>query len=153
MNSVYRKPRFSVIYAHFNSLFSSTYKIGSIQILLYRCFWICSDQHKFHLDLVKLMDVFKSSGCLENFISNCFKTFLDNKHRIQKKVITVPDKPFVLVLLYLGPLSLQTRTKFRKSLKGIPNCCKLQIAFKSQNKLANAFKKLGTYRNLASQSI
>ena len=41
---------------------------------------------------------------------------------------------------YLGPLSLQTRTKLKKSLKGILNCCKLQIAFKSQNKLAKAFR-------------
>ena len=36
-------------------------------------------------------------------------------------------------------LSLQTRTKLRKSLEGILNCCKLQIVFKSQNKLAKAF--------------
>ena len=45
-----------------------------------------------------------------------------------------------LVLLYLGPLPLQIRTKLRKSLKGILNCCKLQIVFKSQNKLAKAFR-------------
>ena len=45
-----------------------------------------------------------------------------------------------LVLLYLGPLSLQTRTKLRKPVKSILNCFKLQIAFKSQNKLANAFR-------------
>ena len=44
-----------------------------------------------------------------------------------------------LVLSYLGPLSLQTRTKLRKSLQGIFNCCKLQIVFKSHNKLAKAF--------------
>ena len=54
-------------------------------------------------------------------------------------MITVPKKTFFLVLPYLGPLSLQTRTKLRKSLKGILNCCKLQIVFKSQNKLANTF--------------
>ena len=35
---------------------------------------------------------------------------------------------------------MQTRTKLRKSLKGILNCCKLQIVFKSQNKLAKAFR-------------
>ena len=45
-----------------------------------------------------------------------------------------------LVLPYLGPLSLKTRTKLRrKSLKKIFNCCKSQIAFESQNKLAKAF--------------
>ena len=45
-----------------------------------------------------------------------------------------------LVPPYFEPLSLQTRTKLRKSLKGILNYCKLQILFKSQNKLVNAFR-------------
>ena len=52
----------------------------------------------------------------------------------------MPKKILVLVLPYLGPLSLQTKTKLRNSLKGILNCCKLQIVFKSQNKLAKAFR-------------
>ena len=59
---------------------------------------------------------------------------------MQEKVITVPKKTLFLVLPYLGPLSFQTRTKLRKSLKGILNYCKLQIVFKSQNKLAKAFR-------------
>ena len=65
--------------------------------------------------------------------------FLGNKYRAQGKVITVPKKTLFLALPYLGPLSLQTRIKLRKSLKGILNCCKLHIVFKSQNKLAKAF--------------
>ena len=52
----------------------------------------------------------------------------------------MPKKTLLLVYSYLGPLSLQTRTKLRKSLKDILNCCKLQIVFKSQNKLAKAFR-------------
>ena len=52
----------------------------------------------------------------------------------------MPKKTLLLVLPYLRPLSLQTRTKLRKSLKGILNCSKLQIVFKSQNKLAKAFR-------------
>ena len=55
-------------------------------------------------------------------------------------MVTAPKKPLVLILFYLEPLSLQTRTKLRKSLKGILDCCKLQIAFKCQNKLANTFR-------------
>ena len=31
---------------------------------------------------------------------------------------------------YLGPLSLQTRTKYGKSLRGILNCCKLKIVLR-----------------------
>ena len=138
--SVYHKPTFSRIYTHFDSFLPSSYKIGLLHALLYRCFRICSDWTKFHLELVKLIDVFKNNGYPENFINNCFKVFLDNKYRMQEKVITVPKKTLFLVLPYLGPLSLQTRTKLRKSLKGILNCCKLQIVFKSQNKLAKAFR-------------
>ena len=65
--------------------------------------------------------------------------FLDNKYRIQEKVIAVPKKTLFLILRYIGPLSLQIRTKLRKSLNGMLNCYKLQIMFKSQNKLAKAF--------------
>ena len=138
--SVYRKPRFSGVYACFDSFLPSSNKIVLLYTLLYRCFRICSDWTKFHLELVKLTDVFKNNGYPENFINNCFKVFLDNKYRIQEKVIIVPKKTLFLALPYLGPLSLQTRTKLRKSLKGILNCCKLQIVFKSQNKLAKAFR-------------
>ena len=49
---------------------------------------------KFHLELFKLMDVYKSNGYPENFINGCFNGFLHEKHRIQEKVITVPKKPF-----------------------------------------------------------
>ena len=45
--------------------------------------------------------------------------FPDKKHRIQEKVLTVPKKLLFLVLPYLEPLSLETRIKLRKSLKGI----------------------------------
>ena len=83
------------------------------------------------------MDVFKSDGYPENFINNHFKTFLDNKNRIQEKV---PQKPLFLVLPCFGPVSLQTTIKLRKSLKGVLNFRKWQIVFKSQNKLANAFR-------------
>ena len=138
--SVYRKPTFSGIYTHFDSFLPSSNKIGLLHTLLYRCFRICSGWTKFHLELVKLIDIFMNNGYPENFINNCFKVILDNKYRVREKVITVPKKTLFLVLPYLGPLSLQTRTKLRKSLKGILNCCKLQIEFRSQNKLAKVFR-------------
>ena len=56
------------------------------------------------------------------------------------QVTTVEKKTLILSLPYLGDVSLQTRTKLRKSFKGILNCCKLQIVFKSQRKLANVFR-------------
>ena len=77
--SVYRKPTFSGIYTHFDGFLLSSNKIGLLHTLLYRCFRICSDWTKFHLEVVKLTYVFKNNGYPENFINNCFKVFLDNK--------------------------------------------------------------------------
>ena len=37
-------------------------------------------------------------------------------------------------------MSLQTRTNLQKSIKGVFNCCKLQVIFKCQNKLCNNFR-------------
>ena len=105
--------------------------------MLYRCSCIYSVWTNFHLELVKLINVFRSNGYPENFINSCFQMFL--KQRKQEKVIVVPKKPLFLVLSYLGPLSLETRTKLRKCIKGIFICFKLQIVLKSQNKLANTF--------------
>ena len=65
-----------------------------------------------------------------NINNNCFE---------KGKKVTVAKKPLFLVFPYCEPLSLETRTKLRKSHKGSLNCCKLQIVFNSQNKLVNAF--------------
>ena len=108
--SVYCKPTFSGIYTHFDSFLPSSNKIDILHALLYRCFRISSKWTKLHLELVKLIDIVKNNGYPKDFINNCFKVFLDNKYRIQEKVITMPKKTLVLVLPYLGPLSLQTRT-------------------------------------------
>ena len=64
---------------------------------------------------------------------------MDNIHVVKETTLTVEKKPLVLVLPYLGSISLQTRTKLKKSLKNILNCCKLQIVFKNKARLVNNF--------------
>ena len=49
-------------------------------------------------------------------------------------------KRLLLVLQYLGLISLQTWSKLQQALKVILNCCKLEIAFKCQTKLPNFFR-------------
>ena len=44
-----------------------------------------------------------------------------------------------MVPLYLGVISLQTRTKLQEAFKYILNYYKLEIAFKCQTKLYNSF--------------
>ena len=40
--TVYRKPTFSGVYMHFDSLLPTTYKFGMIFTLAFRCFSICT---------------------------------------------------------------------------------------------------------------
>ena len=69
----------------------------------------------------------------------CFKLIVNRIHILKEKVPTVEKKPPRLFLPYSRSTSLQTRTKLQKLIKGVLNCCELQVIFKSQNKLCNNF--------------
>ena len=117
--SVYRKPTFSGIYTYFDSFLPSTYKFGSVYTLVYNCLPISSSCTKFHIELICLKEIFLKNGCPEDFINKCFKKSMDNILVVKETNLTVKKKTFVLVLPYLGLISLQTRTKLKKSLKNI----------------------------------
>ena len=128
------------MYAHFDSFLPTNYKIGMIYTLAYWCFKICSDWTRFHEELNFLKHVFLKNGYPLSFIDKCFKMVINKLVIKHPQVTTVEKKTLIFSLPYLGDVSLQTRTKLRKSFKGILNCCKLQIVFKSQRKLANVFR-------------
>ena len=138
--TVYRKPTFSGVYPHFDSFLPEVYKVGMIYTLAYRCFKICSDWTKFHEELNFLKHVFLKNGYPLSCIDKCFKMVIDKLVIKRPQVTIFEKKTLILSLPYLGDISLQTRTKLRKSFKNILNCCKLQIVFKSQRKLANVFR-------------
>ena len=138
--TIYCKPTFSGVYGNFESFLTSVYRFGIVYTLVYRCFHICSNWKKFHAELTFLKKILRKNGYPENFINKCFKKFLDNIHLVKEKVPTVERKRLLLVLPYLGVISLQTRTKLQQAIKGVLNCCKLEIAFKCQTKLSNSFR-------------
>ena len=70
----------------------------------------------------------------------CFKTFLDRLYLKRPQVITAEKKTLTLILPFLGELSLQTRTKFRKVLKRTLSCAKMQIVFKNQINLSHVLR-------------
>ena len=139
ITSVYRKPTFSGVYTHFESFLPNTYKISVIYTLVNKCFQICSRWSMFHQQLILSREIFQKNYYPENFIDKCFKLFLNSINILKEKVPTVKKKPLRLILPYLGTISLQTRTKLLRFIKRVLNCCKLQVTFKSQNKLCNKF--------------
>ena len=56
-------------------------------------------------------------GFPEGFINKCFKTFMDNICVVKEATLTIEKKPLLLVLPYLGSISLPTKTKLTKSLR------------------------------------
>ena len=75
-----------------------------------------------------------------SWITQFFETSIDKLFIKRPQLITVEKEAMFLSLSYLGEISLQTRTKLRKSFKGLLNSCKLQFVFKSQRKLLNVFR-------------
>ena len=138
--TIYCKPTFSGVHCNFESFLPSVYKFGMVYTLVHKCFLICSDWTKFHAELTLLKKIFRKNGYPESFIDKCFKKFLDNIHLVKEKVPTVERKRLLLVLSYLGVISLQTKTKLQQALKGVLNCCKLEIVFKCQTKLSNSLR-------------
>ena len=111
--SVYRKPTFTGVCTHFDSFLPDTCKIAIIYTLINRRFRIWSSWSMFHQQLTLLREIFQKNDYAENFIDICFKLFLNRFHILREKVLPVEKKPLRLVL-YLGSISLRTRTKLQK---------------------------------------
>ena len=105
VTTVDRKPTFSGVYTHFESLLPTVYKFGMVYTLVYRCFKICSDWTKFHEELSFLKQVFLKNGYPLSFIDNCFKTFVDKLFIKRPQSATVEKKTLFLSLPYLGEIS------------------------------------------------
>ena len=136
--AVCQKPTFSGVYSNFESFLPKVYKFGIVYTLVYTCFHICSNWTQFHTELIFLKGIFQKNGYPENFIDKCFKKFIISI-LFKKTAPTVKKKHLLLVVSYLGIISLHTRTKLQQTLKGVLNCCKLKIDFKCQTRLSNFF--------------
>ena len=82
-------------------------------------------------ELSFLKQVFSKNRYSLLFIDNCFKTFVGKLFIKRLQITTFEKKTLFLSFPYLGEISLRTSTKLSKSLKGILNCCKLQMFFKA----------------------
>ena len=139
VTSVYRKPTFSGVFSHFDSLIPKTYKFGLVSTLIFRCFSICSDMTKFHEEVCKLKTLFKKNGYKENFFDKCLKKFLDKIYTKKISVYNVPKKDICIVLPFLGKLSLTVRTNLQKTVKELLPYCKLKVVFQIPTKLQSKF--------------
>ena len=131
ITTVYRKLTFSVVYTHFESFLPTVYKFGMVFTLAYLYSVLvgqCFTKNLFSWSKFFL----KKNRYPLSIIDNCFKTFVDKLFIQRPQLTKVEKKIWFLSLSHLREISLQTRTKIRKSLISLLNRCKLQIALKAQ---------------------
>ena len=107
--------------------------------LLYRCFHLCSDLTKFHHEVNELKIIFRKNGYPNKVVDFCIRNFLNKIFQPREVVTTVPKKQHVVLLPFLGPLSLQIRTKITKLFNEKVPYCNLKVVFRSTRRLSNCF--------------
>ena len=139
VTNVYQEKTFSGVYTNFNSIIPGTYKIGLTESLLPQCFNFFSDFAKFHHEINILKGILYKNSYPRDFVEKCVKNFLDTVLTQKVVVSTVPKKDLIIVLPYLGKLSLQIRTRINRVMKNKLPHCNFRIVFQSKCKLINFF--------------
>ena len=140
VTSIYRKPTFSGLYTNFHSFLPEKYKTGLFLTLLFRIYTLCSDWSKIHKEIINLKNIMFKNDFPTEFSDRCIKVFFD-KFFVKKRVVfTVPKKVINITLPFMGTDSLKIRSSLSKIAKSYFNCCKIQVMFKSSNRLGSYFR-------------
>ena len=106
-----------------NSFISEEYKVGLISTLLFRTFSIVSNFLRFHLEVCHLKEILKKNAFPFKLIDSCIKSFLSKRLTEKPVTLTAEKKDLVIVLPFLGTLSLGLRTRLKNSIsKDLPFC-------------------------------
>ena len=138
-SSVYRKPTFTGVYTHFQSLIPQDYKFGLICTLLHRIYNISSSFGKIVEESNNLKTIIRKNGYPVKFAERCIFHFFNKIYTPKKLIHTVDRKSLYLILPYLGTSSLQTKRNILKLFRKRLPFCKLQVVFKTQKRLSNFF--------------
>ncbi len=155
--SLYRKPTFSGVYSHFDSFSPLCYKFGLVFTLLFRAFSICSSFLSFHNEIVMLKSILRKNGYPLAMIDTVISKFLNKLHCDPcLPISTVPCKPVLIVLPFIGQLSTNVRNRilvlFKRSLPQVScriilkPCLRLSSFFPYKDRFPSAIKSLVVYK-------
>ena len=137
--NIYRKPTFSGVFTNFESFLPSSYKNGLVFTLLYRCFRICSSVKKFHEQVEFTKNTLRMNSYPDGVLKSCIQTFMRKLVRPKVAVHTVAKKEVLLVLPYLGHVSVCLREKLHVLFSSSFPYCKLRLVFRSNLRLRSLF--------------
>ena len=140
ITSVFRKPNFSGAFTNFDSFIPISYKHGLVNTLIFRCFKICSSYEKLRNEIVYLKKNFKRNRYPNDFVHLCIKKVFDKLYITKKIYQTVEKKQLLIIPLFLGHLSFETRNRLNSCIRNQLPSCSLRIAFRSKTRLSSLFK-------------
>ena len=94
---------------------------------------------KFHHEINIIKSILYKNSYPRDFVDKCIKEFLNRVLTRKVVVSTVPKKDLMIVLPYLGKLSLQIRTRINLVMKSKLLHCNFRIVFQTKCKLINLF--------------
>ncbi len=138
--SLYRKPTFSGVYSHFDSFSPLCFKFGLIFTLLFRAYQICSSFGAFHDEVLKLKSILRKNGYPLSLIDSVVSKFLNKLYRPPTdSITTVPCKPVLIVIPFLGASSIHVRNRIQILCKRLLPQVSCRVVLKPSVRLTNFF--------------
>ena len=138
--TLYRKKTFTGLYTECASLAPNKYKVNLISILIYRAFQICSTYASFHNEIERIKSFLTKNNYPMFLIDRVLKRSLDRKYNARPKRATVPKKPLIFCLPFLGHYSLQLKRNLSRLLdKAYPHI-EVKFVFLTTNQIGNFFQ-------------
>ena len=117
----------------------SVYKINLILCLIYRIYHIASSYSIFHKDLITLKRKFINNGFPAWQFDNVVSRFLTSIYAPKEKQQTVPKKRCLLVLPYLGPMSVYVNRKLKRLVNRYYPTIEFRIVYRRGMSIRNLF--------------
>ena len=138
VTDLYRKNTFSGVFTNFFSFLPIQFKASLVSTLLFRCQQLTSSSQKFHEEVMRLRSILAKNSYPLEFVDQCVNAFLNKKYK--RPVHTVEKRTEMIVLPYLGKLSLEIRNRLKKYVNKHVSNCKLLVIFRSQRRLSSMFR-------------
>ena len=148
VTNIYRKRTFSGVFTNFFSFLHIQFKACLISTLLFRCHQLTSSTDEFHKEIERLRGILAKNSYPLEFIDQCTSAFL-NKRYNKKPLQEEEKRKEMIVLPYLGKLSLEIRTRLKKYVKKHVTNCDLMVIFRSERRVRSMFH----YKDVLPQNI
>jgi hypothetical protein len=150
---MYRKPTFTGVYLHWDSLTSRKYKIGLIKCLLNRIWRICSNPETRLLETSRTKSILLKNNYPSHIIEKEIEKFVSNKKKFESNInkpidpndyekgaTDVPRKVTYIKLPFFGPDCEPFSEKLKRLVEKTYSSVNLRVAFTTPSDLSKNFK-------------